>query len=124
MTKSIGKHDARAVRFWLEAGMNPNAVDGDGNTALGLALHIGNRDILHILLRHGADPNMSVHQKRFIHPLEKAISIDRLDLIEELIKFGSNPYEQNMQGESPMDSARKNSLFDIVEILEKYDERP
>jgi ankyrin repeat protein len=40
------------------AGVNVNAVDGNGDTALHLAVHASRADIIQLLLSHGANPNI------------------------------------------------------------------
>ena len=43
-----------AVKMCLDLGIDPNAVDGDGRTALHGAAHKGRNDVVQLLVQHGA----------------------------------------------------------------------
>ena len=43
-----------AVKMCLDLGLDPNAVDGDGRTALHGAAHKGRNDVIALLVQHGA----------------------------------------------------------------------
>jgi len=120
MTRSIGKQDVQAVKFWLNTGMNPNARDAEGNTALGLALHLRNYQIVELLLKHKADPNLPVRFNTSMAPLEVAVRMDRLDMIEVLLQHGANPNLKNRNGFSPIDIARQKGMDDAVEMMLEY----
>ena len=52
--KCAGESDAVAVQLFLKAGMNPNAKDGNGTTALATATQAGHSDIVALLKEAGA----------------------------------------------------------------------
>lgn len=54
---SAGKGDGDALKLFLAAGMNPNAVNTDGRSALFAAALAGNEAIVDQLLDAGADVN-------------------------------------------------------------------
>lgn len=120
MTRSIGKQDVQAVKFWLDTGMNPNARDSEGNTALGLALHQRNYAIVELLLKYKADPNLPVKFNTSTTPLEFAVRMDRLDMIEILLQHGANPNNTNRNGQSPIDIAKQKGMDDAVELMQQY----
>jgi uncharacterized protein len=51
------KENLEAVKMCLELGINPNAVDDEGRTALHGAAHKGRLDVIQLLVDHGADLN-------------------------------------------------------------------
>ncbi len=46
--------NVEAVKMCLDLGLDPNAVDGDGRTALHGAAHKGRNDVVQLLVEHGA----------------------------------------------------------------------
>jgi hypothetical protein len=48
------KEDLEAVKMCLDLGIDPNAVDGDGRTALHGAAHKGRTAVVQLLVDHGA----------------------------------------------------------------------
>ena len=48
------KDNVEAVRMLLDLGLDPNVVDGDGRTALHGAAHKGRKDVVELLVNHGA----------------------------------------------------------------------
>jgi ankyrin repeat protein len=53
--KSAKEGDILAIRLFLNAGMNPNAKDGEGKTALIAASEAGRDQVVKLLLAKGAD---------------------------------------------------------------------
>lgn len=49
--------DTSRVRQLLEAGAEPDATDGEGNSAIFVAAFVGNAGVTRLLLEYGADPN-------------------------------------------------------------------
>ena len=53
--RKSGEGDAEAVKLFLDAGMDPNATDKNGETALVAASRSGRQETVELLLSHGAD---------------------------------------------------------------------
>ena len=47
--------DTKAVEYFLAAGMDPNVLDKNGNTALIMSMKQGHEDVVNLLLGYGAD---------------------------------------------------------------------
>jgi uncharacterized protein len=55
ITYERSEHDSlEAAKMCLDLGVDPNAVDGDGRTALHGAAHKGRNDVVRLLVEHGA----------------------------------------------------------------------
>ena len=67
--------DLKKLKELIKSGANVNAVDGEGNTPLHVAVYKGSPRTVQFLLRHGADP--SIRNKRGETPFEYN---DRLSL--------------------------------------------
>jgi ankyrin repeat protein len=66
--------DTAAIRVILES--NPtivNAENNEGLTLLGFAAHYGNKDVVQVLLEHGADVNAVSHSKVTYIPSNTAL---------------------------------------------------
>jgi ankyrin repeat protein len=76
---------ADAVKLLLEAGANPNALSGGGDTALHLAAYGGHLEPIRELIAGGADPN--VRDAKGLTPLELVDSMQprKLDPIAEMV---------------------------------------
>jgi hypothetical protein len=59
----IKERNLKGVTLFLEAGFSPDALDAQGVPALCLAVRSGDRDIVGILLKAGADVNAGPHDR-------------------------------------------------------------
>lgn len=57
--RAIRQGDVEAVRRHLRSGVDINALDRYGQTALMLAVHRGHGEIVQLLVEHGADLNVT-----------------------------------------------------------------
>jgi ankyrin repeat protein len=77
--------DLTAVKLFLSAGMNPNATDGEGSTALMHSAYKGHTSVVAILLKAGAD----VNQRKGSHTaLLSAASGGHIDTVRVLLGKG------------------------------------
>lgn len=76
-----------------------NSKDSFGKTALLWASRRGDLEAVQLLLRHGADPNVSDAVRR--SPLHMAARSRSVPLIETLIKYGADPRAVNFLNEMP-----------------------
>ena len=106
-----------AVRWFLEAGMNPNTLDDQGATALMRAAVNGHDEIARLLLDHGADANAAGHKENAT-ALALAVSRGHYAVVETLLASGAHvdPREggQNM---TPLAVAAFKGHTDIVKAL-------
>lgn len=90
-------------------------ADIGGETALHLAAYHGHTDILATLLRHGAEPNMSMRNGRTA--LIIACEQGRGDVAYALLDHGCNVHAVTNSGKSALYSACENGHAHLVPML-------
>ena len=86
---AVETDDLAKVESLLASGVDVNARNDGGATALLMAAAYGNGDIVNRLLAAGADPDVGSH--RGDSPLASAIQRGRSDIAVALLKHGANP---------------------------------
>ncbi|QRI43014.1 ankyrin repeat protein [Cheloniid poxvirus 1] len=90
---------------------------GDGYP-INLAVRYGNFEIVHELLKHGADPNSSYRYASCLRiPLHQAIYYHNTDIVKLLIMYGADVNSIDDNGNTPMHLAVNEKQVDIVKIL-------
>jgi|GEM_PF-3965811 len=109
-----------AVELFLDAGMTekPSVL----TEALLLAVHTGNRDIIDLLLKRGADINangtyQSLFGPREATPLFVAIFDLNKPMIEYLFDRGADIHAKNKYGDTALMPAAETGNIEIVELL-------
>jgi ankyrin repeat protein len=97
--------DVAMVEYLIGKGANPNDVDDDGISALGVAVLNNQAGVAQTLIARGADVNHV--DKLGMTPLLYAASIDYGDtaVIEKLIAGGADLKAKNKQGQTALDLA-------------------
>lgn len=118
---AINKNDIRVVKFFLQAGMNPNATY-TGTPAPMYALFLNRNEILDILLENGADPETKVPALYVaLKPqnlLSLAIKRGNVEAVEILINHNvdiNKPFNKK----TPLEYAKKCKQSEIADILIK-----
>lgn len=81
---AIRRHDAEAVAQILEAGVDPNALDPDGETLLNKGVLFGTPEIVDVLLDAGADPDLP--GRNGLGPLAIAALAGRHESLDRLMR--------------------------------------
>ncbi|HXG63607.1 MAG TPA: ankyrin repeat domain-containing protein [Blastocatellia bacterium] len=112
-----GKGNARVVRLFLAAGMDPNARDKSGRTALIAAAgpYPGHADILCILLNHGADVNAKDDEGKTA--LINAAGLVNSHIMQVLLNRGADVNAQTNNGWTPLMIAAQAGLENTVTVL-------
>ena len=97
----------------MEYGVNPNACDKNGRTALHLASASGYSDIVKILLSYKADCN--VVDKLGNTPLHLAVCTTSTATINLLLNAGCSAFQKGRNGHTPLQLA-ETKLW----LLQKY----
>lgn len=96
--------DAAALEDGLRSGVDVNAKDRHGQTAIMLAAHRGHLEAVRLLLRHGADLNVTA--KYGLSALMLAIVGGHEGVARELAKAGA---DRTLRGTGAPDFAGKNA---------------
>ena len=112
--------DAAAVKALLAqegaARPDPDARDGRGITALGVAVGFNRGEAVAALLEGGAV--VDGPDGRGNTPLHYAAGYGRISLVTALLAAGADPAARNEAGQSPADAARANGEKKAVKLLE------
>lgn len=85
--KSAEAGGLAAVALYLNAGMDPNATDSEGVTALMKASYKGHADVVQLLLESGADANLEDREGRTA--LDYASTVPGNGVFQTLVSQGA-----------------------------------
>ena len=114
-----------AVKLLLDRGVGANERDGYGATALHAAALMGETTISELLIKHGADPNLTVEKplpsgQQLGTPLVfSAYSQPGAAIAELLIGHGADVHAVTTDGESALKRAQAAGSSKLVEVLTK-----
>ncbi len=104
-----------------------NAAARDGYTPLGLAAFFKRRDVVLVLLEHGAKANTPSRDQGFT-PLHSAVATDAgsadREMIRALLVAGADPNLRSREGGTPLHTAAFGGDVEIVELLVAYGADP
>ncbi|NJK64251.1 MAG: hypothetical protein HC921_17560 [Synechococcaceae cyanobacterium SM2_3_1] len=83
------KGNLSQVMSAIRAGANINTIDEAGSTPIHIAIQKENYDLLNILLKHGADPNINGGQ---LPAIGLASLMGRATMVKKIIKAGADLY--------------------------------
>lgn len=88
-----------------------------GFTPLAMATHFGNEDIVHFLLRHGANPNVASMNGYLVYPLHTAVDANFEPIAKMLIEADADVNILQAAGMSPLHFAAQNGNIEIMICL-------
>ena len=112
---SLGELDL--VKYYIERGATLDKFAGDGFTALGLASFFGQEVVVDLLLKNGADPNLSANNDFKVAPIHSATAISNIAIVQKLITAGANINQKQQGGVTPLHSAAHNGSTAIFSLL-------
>lgn len=94
-----------------------NELSTHGFTPLGIAAHFEHEDIVHLLLTHNADPNISSQNGFNVYPLHASSSVNNANISKILLEFGAE-VDVIQQGKmTPLHFAAQHGNIDLIILL-------
>jgi len=114
---AIKRHDPRAVQRLLQQGVDVNAPQGDGTTAVHWAVYLDDRSTVDLLIRAAA--NVNVSNELGVTPLFIASSAGSGPMVATLLAAGAKPNSPSGDNEvTPlMAAARSGSVEAVTSLL-------
>jgi len=116
---AIAHGDAKDVLALLEdKEAQPNCTNVNGATPLHFAVYYQNKEILELLIKYGANPNVKeYYDVGFCTPLHRAIERNNYELCKILLAAGADPNIQEKNGFTALHYAARKGFADIVKLL-------
>ena len=116
---AAGSGDTRVVKALLNAGVDVNARDSTGFTALMFAARYGHTDTVKLLLAGGPDVNAKSRLLGYT-ALMSAISSAKIIIIKDLLDAGADVNARNDDGITALGFAEELGDTLIVKLLKKH----
>ena len=139
---AIDKEKIDVVRELLDSGIDPNkrpvpeGIPLEGAYPLHLAIVKGNKEIVQILLKNGAQLEREAKNKDEATPLHWAAFFGQIDMVSLLIQFGAPINVLDANSNTPLDAAvyvwkvskddeeKANHMKEIINILKSNGGKP
>jgi uncharacterized protein len=108
--------DRTAVRTLLKQGLDVNAAQGDGMTALHWAARQGDAETARMLIYAGANVRAATRLGAYT-PLFMASQLGHATVIDTLLKAGADPKGTTSNGTTPLMAASASGKADAVKLL-------
>ncbi|VXC94149.1 ankyrin repeat domain-containing protein [Sphingomonas sp. 8AM] len=120
----VKRGDAAYLRYLLAKGADANLRDGQGDTAMLLAVQASQPELIQILAASKANPNLGNNGGET--PLIRAVQRRDLSLVRAVLAAGGNPDQtDNVAGMSARDYAKRDTRSTVIlKILEESPAKP
>ena len=115
LIQAVKERDVAAVRARLSEGVDVNATEPDGATALHWAVHDGQADLARILLDAGAEVNATTRYG--VQAVSLAAENGQAAILDELLRRGADPNAALPGGETVLMTAARSGSADAVRLL-------
>jgi ankyrin repeat protein len=110
------------VQAHLNKGCNINALDKDKMSPLHHAVFNGHKEIVTLLLEHGANINLK-GQEGQVTPLHLAAVRNNKEIVELLLQKGADLHAEDLYGRKPIHYAKSFRQTQIMDLLLQYENR-
>ena len=115
LVDAVKRADAAAVRALLAEGLDPDAPQADGSTALHWAVHRDDAGVAALLIEAGA--NVAAANRYGVRPLSLACTNGSPAMVELLLDAGADPNAALAEGETALMTAARTGVVDVVDLL-------
>ena len=115
LVQAVRAGDQARTAALIEQGVDVNAANPDGATALHWAAHVSDLDTLRLLLQAGASANVS--NVYGVTPLALACVNANGPIVEALLQSGADPNLASISGESSLMNAARAGNPEVVDAL-------
>ena len=112
---AVKSSDAPSIHRLLQQGVDVNAAEIDGSTALHWAVNRDDVDTVKLLLDRGA--NVKAANRYGARPLDLACINGNAGIIEMLLKAGADPNSGSATGQTALMTAARTGKVDAVQVL-------
>ncbi|MBI1746828.1 MAG: ankyrin repeat domain-containing protein [Acidobacteria bacterium] len=117
-------HQERVTALLNEQPGLINSQAADGFTALGLAAFFGHRQVVDLLLTHGADVNIPSQNAMAVAPLHSAVARQQVTIAAVLLAKGAEVNARQAGGITPLHQAVQSGQLEMVKLLLHYGADP
>lgn len=112
------QHTEEILRMLQNHEVTPNDQDINGMTALHVVTELELPNLVRILLNYGANPNIPTHlDVGYCIPIHKACEKGNREIVDMLIRAGSDLNFRNKLGQTPLHVAIRAKKLDISKVL-------
>jgi ankyrin repeat protein len=115
LIEATAAQDASAFRVMLDLGVDVNALEVDGTTALHWAAHRDNVEMASALLQAGA--NIHAHNRYEVAPLSLAAVNGNVAMVRLLLDAGADPNTAMAQNETALMTASRTGVVAVVQLF-------
>jgi ankyrin repeat protein len=115
--RAVKNNDIKAVLKALDSGVNPDAYNGSGQTALHIAALNNAVDAARLLIVRGANPLLGMRDEPDHIPLEDAVSFNKPEMVDLLARHGGYVPGAAINGWSLLHRACEKGRARTVEAL-------
>ncbi|MGH9785547.1 MAG: ankyrin repeat domain-containing protein, partial [Terriglobia bacterium] len=115
LVEAVQNRDKDAVRSLLAQGVDVNAAQADGATAIAWAAHWEDLETADLLIR--AKANVNAANEYGVTPLSLACTNRSAAMVEKLLAAGANPNAAQLAGETPLMTCARTGNPDAVRAL-------
>ncbi|KAF3761612.1 ankyrin [Cryphonectria parasitica EP155] len=120
LREAVLLRDLETVRLLLLFGADANAIDKVGCSPLFSATELGFLDAAKLLIKYGADPNMSAGPNADT-PLALAVLENKFDLVQLFLMYGGNSNQIMANGNTTLiRSIDRNTPKRVIELILNY----
>ncbi len=120
---SLGNYDV-VRQILVNNSALSNAFSPDGFTPLGLAAHLGRKEVVELLLSSGADVNTISKNSTGFTALTGALAGGHREITRILLQKGANPNHRYEAGFSPIMTAAEGGDVETVKLLLSFGADP